>query len=135
MSNLRRVGRRRLEILAKVPDGRVEVAELALALGEPKRGGRVELLAAEHRTPPDHLVEHHADRVDVGSRRDGLCRDLLRGHVCGRSQDLGLRRLVLRVSVGWDLRDAEVDELDRGRVVRAGRNRLDEDDVVWLRSR
>ena len=51
MSNLRRVGRRRLEILAKVPDGRVEVAELALALGEPKRGGRVELLAAEHRTP------------------------------------------------------------------------------------
>ena len=51
--------------------------------------------AGERALPGEHLVEHRAEREDVGPRRGPLALGLLRGHVVGRAHDDAGRRPVL----------------------------------------
>ena len=86
------------------------------------------------RRPGDHLVEHDAERVDIGGRRHRPALDLLGRHVGRRARDLGLRRqrqrqagaLVLRAPP----RQAEIRDDGAHLLFRA--SRLHEHDVVAL---
>jgi hypothetical protein len=72
-------------------------------------------LAVERQVPGQQLVEHDAGGEEVRARIDLLAQHLLRRHVVGRAQHAaglgGLRGLAL-----VDPADAEVGDLDRGRV-------------------
>ncbi len=85
---------------------------------------RIELRAAGGPVgdlPGQHLVEHHAQRVDVGARVDRLAKHLLGGHVERRAHHhLGQRQSF----VVQGERDAEVDH--------ARLHLLVDEDVGWL---
>ncbi len=55
-------------------------------LGDPEHRGRHGRLAPEGQLAREHLVEDHAQRIDVGRRSDAFPQHLLRGHVA-RSPD------------------------------------------------
>src|SRR5439155_7913608 len=57
-------------------------------------------------SPREHLVEHEAERVDVGPGRDLLARELLRGHVSGGAPLRLLPAERLRDSRKPEVRDA-----------------------------
>ena len=67
-----------------------------------------DVLALERLHAREHLVEHEAQREDVGAVVDGLTRDLLRRHVLRRAEEHARLRLHARlVHVG----DAEIHDL------------------------
>ena len=83
-------------------------------------------LAAERGAAGEHLVEHAAERPDVGALVDGLAARLLGTHVGGRAEDHALARAgdrdgrrVREIRTGAvarrRLRQAEVEHLDRRR--------------------
>ena len=81
----------------------------------------------------EHLVEHHADGVEVRAGTGGLARGLLGRHVLRRAEDRAVARdellAVARRGMAWlDLRDAEIEHLHEVGV----RVLLDEHDVVGL---
>jgi hypothetical protein len=65
------------------------------------------LAAGERRAPGDHLVEHHADRVDVGGGGRRLAADLLGSQVLGSAGDHAVG-----ATLAERLGQAEVDQLD-----------------------
>ena len=72
------------------------------------------------RTPGQHLVQHDADRVDVGGQH-GAALERLRGHV-GRAADHGRRVRPLEEARGAEVRDlADAALGDRARSPVAGR--------------
>lgn len=77
-------------------------------------GGQIERgLAGERRYPHEHLVQHTAQRVQIGGLRDLLGLELLRSHVAGRAHaDAGAGQPGL-VGVVDDAPHAEVEDLDR----------------------
>jgi len=94
-----------------------------------------EALGLEWQRAGDHLVEDHAERIDIGAEVDRLSARLFRRHVFWSADDLPRRRGVHRDAaavIGADqLGDAEVEDLHEVGVSRA----LDQEDVVGLRSR
>jgi hypothetical protein len=85
------------------------------------------VVAGEGQAPAQHLVEHHAQRVEVGLGRRCLAGDHLGRHVGGCPADgvcVGERRLVVVERLG----EAEVDDLEQVAVGRL----LGEDDVRRL---
>ena len=72
-----------------------------------------ELSRRERRLPDQHLVEDHAQGVEIGARVDGLSHRLLGGHVLGRAEDRAdLGQGLLPVPfVRAELGDAEVEDL------------------------
>ena len=76
-------------------------------------------IAGERQSARQHLVEHDAERKDVGRRADGLAADLFRRHVRRRADDGALRgdaRRGLHLGRGLlrqrDVRKPEVEHLD-----------------------
>ena len=87
--------------------------------------------ASNGQPPGEHLVGHHAERVDVAARIELLAGELLGAHVRRGSEHHALLRelLLLRLILGLAaLGDAEVEDLHE--VGLPGRGR--EDDVVGL---
>ena len=78
----------------------------------------------------EHLVRHHAERVDVAARVDGLARELLGAHVRRRPEHHALlgELLLVLVFLARPLGDAEVEDLHE--VLLPGA--LDEHHVVGL---
>jgi hypothetical protein len=85
-------------------------------------------LPFEGRPPGQHLVEHDAQRVDVGPPVDGVAHDLLGRHVLRRAQDLAGARHRRPLAVVEELGDAEIEHARE--VLAPGA--LGEDDVVRL---
>ena len=67
-------------------------------------------LAAERGPAGQHLVQHHADAVDVGRRAHAVTARLLGRHVPRRPDDRRRERIAAAVR---EPRDAEVPHLDR----------------------
>src|SRR6185312_10725639 len=61
----------------------------ALRVGGADRVGIADLV--ERTAPREHLVEHHAERVDVRRRAELAAEDLLRRRVAQRADELALR--------------------------------------------
>ena len=112
----RRVARRRI-LLERAEHHRLELAELGArryALARLHRGREHVLrqhahvrVGLEGQRTRDHLVEQDPERIDVGSRVDGLTARLLRRHVIRRPEDdAGAREL----AASHDLGSAEVDD-------------------------
>ena len=81
--------------------------------------------------PGEHLVEHAAERVEVGAAVDGIARDLLGRHVLGRPEDGEAAQRALPVGRGPLARlsverdgHAEVEQLDLGRLAVAGQHQV-----------
>ena len=95
-------------------------------VAQDRRQERRHGLALERAAAREHLVEHRAEREDVGARVDGLAARLLRRHVGGRAEhDSGPRGAISRQRGGRpgargaghrrQLREAEVEHLDLAR--------------------
>jgi hypothetical protein len=84
----------------------------------PDAGGRVEdgvdgglrVLRRERQTAGEHLVEHHAQRPEVGAVVDGVAQHLLRRHVEDGSQGAPVLGELFRSE---QLGDAEIEDLHR----------------------
>ena len=124
---------RRLEALARVPGQRLHHEGVG-GLGDVERGGAVAgalgraldlgvedgdgARPRERQPAGEHLVEHAAQRVEVGARVDVGRRRLLRRHVLGRAEEgeAGLAAAGGGGAVGilGAARQAEVEELHHG---------------------
>ena len=79
------------------------------------RRPRPRRIGVEREPAREHLVGHHAERVDVAARVELLALELLRAHVRRRAEHRALLRellLLLRVLASSALGDAEVEHLD-----------------------
>ena len=68
---------------------------------------RLGMRSLERHVPGQHLVEHDADRPDIGARVRGLPAHLLRRHVGRRAEGRVLRRQLQRID---ERRQAEVED-------------------------
>ena len=102
------------------------LARIDRILGEPFDGDRVRVLLGERQALREELVEHDAQRVDIGSTIELFADELLGRHVRGRTGD----RLRLLTERGWlcgEDRDAEVGDHVALTAIRPRAAHVDED--------